>query len=217
MAEILKGAPVAAALSEAISRDVEELKAKGIDPALAIVRIGERPDDLAYERSAMKRAGKVGVEVRNEVFPESIVQDEFFAELDRINKDIYRDAMALDTENIADGATTATQIRAAYENLNSKTDKFEYQVLDFLEGIMAVAGVDDEASFTRSQIINQTESIEILIQAAPYLSEDYVTQKILEILGDGDKAEQMLEDIDEDDMSRITTEEEPAEEEPIEE
>ena len=87
MAEILKGAPVAAALSEAISRDVEELKAKGIDPALAIVRIGERPDDLAYERSAMKRAGKVGVEVRNEVFPESIVQDEFFAELDRINKD----------------------------------------------------------------------------------------------------------------------------------
>ena len=137
--------------------------------------------------------------------------------LDRINKDIYRDAMALDTENIADGATTATQIRAAYENLNSKTDKFEYQVLDFLEGIMAVAGVDDEASFTRSQIINQTESIEILIQAAPYLSEDYVTQKILEILGDGDKAEQMLEDIDEDDMGRITTEEEPAEEEPIEE
>ena len=87
MAEILKGAPVAAALSEAISRDVEELKAKGIDPTLAIVRIGERPDDLAYERSAMKRADKVGVEVRNEVFPESIVQDEFFAELDRINKD----------------------------------------------------------------------------------------------------------------------------------
>ena len=87
MAEILKGAPVAAALSEAISRDVEELKAKGIDPALAIVRIGERPDDLAYERSAMKRAGKVGVEVRNEVFPEDMTQGEFFAELERINKD----------------------------------------------------------------------------------------------------------------------------------
>lgn len=137
--------------------------------------------------------------------------------LDRINSDLYRDAMALDVERIAGGAVTATQIKAAYEALNSKCDKFEYQVLDFLEGVMAVAGVDDEASFTRSQIVNQTETIEVLIQAAPYLSEDYVTQKILEVLGDGDKAEKMLADIDEDDMGRITTEEEPAEEEPIEE
>ena len=48
MAEILKGAPVAEALSEAIRNDVEELKAKGIIPTLAIVRVGERPDDLAY-------------------------------------------------------------------------------------------------------------------------------------------------------------------------
>jgi hypothetical protein len=128
--------------------------------------------------------------------------------LDRLNRDMYRDAMALDTEHIADGATTATQIRAAYEDLNSKCDKIEYQVLDFLEGIMEVAGVEDEASFTRSQIINQTEMVEVIIQAAPYLSEDYVTQKILEILGDGDKAEAMLKDIDEDAMKRITTPEE---------
>lgn len=128
--------------------------------------------------------------------------------LDRLNRDMYRDAMALDTEHIADGATTATQIRAAYEDLNSKCDKIEYQVLDFLEGIMEVAGVEDEASFTRSQIINQTEMVEVIIQAAPYLSEDYVTQKILEILGDGDKAEAMLKDIDEDAMNRITIEEE---------
>ena len=87
MAEILKGAPVAEALSEAIRNDVEELKAKGIIPTLAIVRVGERPDDLAYERGAMKRAAKVGVEVRNEVFPEDITQDDFFKELDRINND----------------------------------------------------------------------------------------------------------------------------------
>lgn len=131
--------------------------------------------------------------------------------LERLNRDMYRDAMALDTESIAAGATTATQIRAAYENLNSKCDKLEYQVLDFLEGIMAVAGIDDEASFTRSQIINQTEMVEVVIQAAPYLSEDYVTQKILEILGDGDKAEAMLKDKDEEAMNRITTEEEESE------
>lgn len=128
--------------------------------------------------------------------------------LDRLNRDMYRDAMALDTENIADGATTATQIRAAYEDLNSKCDKIEYQVLDFLEGIMAVAGIDDEATFTRSQIINQTEMVEVIIQSAPYLPEDYVTQKILEILGDGDRAEELLKSMDEEAMNRITIEEE---------
>ena len=87
MAEILKGAPVAAALSESVRSEVDELKAQGIVPMLAIVRVGERPDDLAYERGAMKRAEKVGVEVRSEVFPEDITEEEFFRELDRINKD----------------------------------------------------------------------------------------------------------------------------------
>ena len=87
MAEILKGAPVAAALSESVRSEVDELKAQGIVPMLAIVRVGERPDDLAYERGAMKRAEKVGVEVRSVVFPEDITEEEFFRELDRINKD----------------------------------------------------------------------------------------------------------------------------------
>ena len=87
MAEILQGAPVATALSESIRADVEELKAQGIVPTLAIVRVGERPDDLAYERGAMKRAEKVGVAVRNEVFPEDITEEAFFKELDRINQD----------------------------------------------------------------------------------------------------------------------------------
>ena len=43
MAEILKGAPVAAALSESVRSEVDELKAQGIVPMLAIVRVGERP------------------------------------------------------------------------------------------------------------------------------------------------------------------------------
>ena len=55
MAEIWKGSPVAKAISETLVQDVEDLKAKGVEPTLAIVRVGERPDDLAYERGAMKR------------------------------------------------------------------------------------------------------------------------------------------------------------------
>lgn len=124
--------------------------------------------------------------------------------LDRLSKDLYRDAMALDTENIADGAVTATQIMAAYEPLNSKCDKFEYQVIDFLEGIMAVAGIDDEPTFTRSMITNQTEMVSILAQAGQYLTQDYIAQKMLEVLGDGDKADEVLSDMEQENIDRFT-------------
>ena len=50
MAEILKGAPVAAAISEELVKEVEELKAKGVEPTLAIVRVGAKENDLAYPR-----------------------------------------------------------------------------------------------------------------------------------------------------------------------
>ena len=138
--------------------------------------------------------------------------------LDRLDADMYKDAMALDTDRIADGAVTATQIRAAYENLNAKCDDFEYQVLDFINGILAIAGIDDEATFTRSMIVNQEESIQTIIQAAPYLSEEYVTNKILDILGDGDKAEDVLSAMITESTQRVMISEEEAqpEEEPEE-
>lgn len=123
--------------------------------------------------------------------------------LDRLEKDMYKDAMALDTERIASGAVTATQIRAAYEDLNSKCDDFEYQVIEFIQGILAIAGVEDEVSFTRSQLVNQTEMINTLIAAGTYLPQDYVTRKILDILGDGDQAEDVLSDMYEVDMNRM--------------
>ena len=76
----------------------------------------------------------------------------------RLANDLYKDAMALDVEQIANGAVTATQIEAAYEPLNEKADDFEFYVLDFINGILELAGIDnEEPSFTRSYIINQTE------------------------------------------------------------
>lgn len=140
--------------------------------------------------------------------------------LDRLDKDLYRDAMALDVERIAGGAVTATQIMAAYEALNSKCDSFEYQVLDFIQGIMNVAGVDDEATFTRSMLVNQAETVNVLIGAAAYLPQEYVTAKILEVLGDGDKAEDILKQMAADELDRfgnLNDEEEPEEEEVNEE
>lgn len=124
--------------------------------------------------------------------------------LSRLDRDLYRDAMALDTEAIAGGAITATQIRAAYEPLNSKTDEFEYCVENFINGVLSLAGIDDSASFTRSIIVNAAESVQIVLQAAQYLPQSYVTEKILTLLGDGDKTEEILEKIDEENLERMS-------------
>ena len=124
--------------------------------------------------------------------------------LDRLDKDLYRDAMALDTANLASGAVTATQIVAAYEPINSKCDKFEYQVLDFLNGIMAVAGIEDEPTFTRSMMTNQSEMVQVLLQAGQFLSQDYISRKLLDLLGDGDKADEVLSDIEQENIDRFT-------------
>ena len=87
MAEILKGAPVAEALTAKIKQDVEKLKAEGIEPTLAILRVGERPDDLAYERGAVKRAEKAGVAVKKTVLPDDITQEDFDMALKGLNED----------------------------------------------------------------------------------------------------------------------------------
>ena len=74
MAMLLKGAEVAKALTEELHAKTEELKKNGVEPCLAILRVGAREDDLAYERGALKRCEKVGVAVRQVVLPEDVTQ-----------------------------------------------------------------------------------------------------------------------------------------------
>ncbi len=69
MAELLKGAPVARALTEELAARCVALRERGVVPTLAIVRVGEREDDLSYERGALKRCEKVGIEARRVLLP----------------------------------------------------------------------------------------------------------------------------------------------------
>lgn len=128
--------------------------------------------------------------------------------LKRLENDLYADAMALNVYNIADGAVTATQIEASYEPLNAKTDDFEYCVGEFIDRILDLAGIEDKYSFTRSYIVNKAEEISSVLQSASYLGEDYVTEKVLTILGDIDKLNDVLKNKETDDMSRFNVEDE---------
>lgn len=124
--------------------------------------------------------------------------------LDRLEKQLYRDAMIMNPEDIASGAATATQIRAAYERQNVKADQYEYCVLDFISGLLAVAGAEDEPTFTRSTIVNVQEEVQSVIMAAQYLSSEYITRKVLTLLGDGDVFDEVVRQIDGEDMSRLS-------------
>ena len=126
------------------------------------------------------------------------------AVLERLEKQIYRDAMALNTYDISSGAITATQIEASYEPLNQKLDLLEMQLLDFIDGILELAGIDDFATFTRSKLVNRTEEIQALVSAALYLDQDYLTEKIMTLLGDKDAVEDALKKIDEDNINRLS-------------
>jgi len=87
MAEILKGAPVAAAITEDLTARAEKLRAQGVEPCLAILRVGERSEDLTYERSILKRCEKIGIRVLPVLLPEDCAQGNLLDEIENINGD----------------------------------------------------------------------------------------------------------------------------------
>lgn len=87
MARLLKGKEVADALTGRVIRDVTALKEQGVTPTLCILRAGERQEDLAYEKGAMKRAEMTGVAVKHVVLPEDVPQDVFDRALTEANDD----------------------------------------------------------------------------------------------------------------------------------
>ncbi len=108
MAEILKGAPAAAALTEKLILRAAALREKGVTPTLAILRVGEREDDISYETGARKRCAKVGVEVRQFLLPADCTKEQLLDAVREINADrsihgclMFRPLPDRDMENAA--------------------------------------------------------------------------------------------------------------------
>ncbi len=87
MAEILKGKPVADAINEKTIEMVAACRKSGVQPTLAILRVGEREDDAAYERSAMKRCEQVGITVKNVILPSDVSEAHLLETLTDLNMD----------------------------------------------------------------------------------------------------------------------------------
>ncbi len=88
MSVILKGADVVKEMNEAMMAELALRTADGLAvPKLAIVRVGERPDDLAYERGAVKRFANIGLRTEVYAFAAEISQEDFLAAFRQINAD----------------------------------------------------------------------------------------------------------------------------------
>lgn len=131
--------------------------------------------------------------------------------LNRLERDLYRDYMALNVDDIRSGAVTATQIKAAYEPMNIKADQYEYCVRKFLKALLNVAGMASKPSFTRSMLINTGEDVETVLQAATALTSEYVTRKVLTLLGDGDQADEIIAQMEKEEAARAGIETNPEE------
>ena len=87
MAKQLLGKEVNEALVAALQGRTAALKEKGVTPTLAILRLGENPSDLSYEKGATKRAEEIGVAIKNFILPEASTKEEVLAVIDQINAD----------------------------------------------------------------------------------------------------------------------------------
>lgn len=135
--------------------------------------------------------------------------------IDMLNRKLFTDFQCFDSSAVSAGNQTATAINASYVPLDLKVDKFETNATEFANGIMALAGVDDDATYTRNKLINKQEEVQTVLMAAQYLDEEYITTKVLTILGDADMADDILKRKEAEDLDRFNGETEETVEETV--
>lgn len=94
-AKRLGGKPVADQITEVNQKRAWEMRARGVVPTLAIIRVGEDPGDISYEKGATSRAEKTGVEIRHIHFDESVTQAEILKAIGDLNEDPQVDGVLL--------------------------------------------------------------------------------------------------------------------------
>lgn len=137
--------------------------------------------DMARFKESMRRIGVGLVDddgAKAEAHTLTIPVEAREALLSRISDDLYRDFQMLDVTKLQGGQKTATEITAAYQPMDNKVDQFEYCVIDFLQALFKIVGIEDDPSFTRSKVTNQLEQTQMVLLAANYLDDETILNKL---------------------------------------
>ena len=124
-----------------------------------------------------------------------------------IQRRLYEDFMCLDVNSLSAANKTATEIRAAYQPLDSKCDMYEYCVIEFVQKILKLAGIDDKVTFTRSKVVNKSDEINTLLAAQAYLDDETIVEQVCQILGIADKTDEIIRKRRTEEQSRFEVEE----------
>lgn len=121
--------------------------------------------------------------------------------LEQIKADLYDDFQIVNVALLSAGTRTATEINAAYQPMDNKVDQYEYCVLDFLNAILELAGIDNTPSFKRSKIVNVLEETQMVLASANYLDQEAVLNHLPWLTRE--EREDILERRAEQDMERM--------------
>lgn len=97
--------------------------------------------------------------------------------LDEIRSGIYEDFGALDVHAV-DAASTNDHLEAAYQPLDEEADDFEFQVIEFIQNLLELIGIEDTPIFKRNRISNQAETTQMVLSAADYLDDETILRKL---------------------------------------
>ncbi len=109
----------------------------------------------------------------------------------RLKRLLFESMGAVDTETLRAGNLTATAINAAFHDMRLNSANMEYEVIEFIQGILRIAGLPENTalSFTYFETVNETEAIQNAIASATFIGDEAATRKICEILGIADNFE----------------------------
>lgn len=123
--------------------------------------------------------------------------------IDKLEARLYKDFQAFNPDSVTAANQSATAIRAAYVPLDLKCDiDLEPQVTEFIMAVLKLAGIDDEPTYQRNRLINETEETQKIIMQAQYLDEEYIREKLLTVNGDIDMLDEINARIDAEAMKR---------------
>lgn len=122
------------------------------------------------------------------------------AYLDSIRSEIYESFGALDVHTVAAGATN-DHIDAAYQPMDEEADDFEFQIIEFIQQILEILGIEDDPLFKRNRISNQSEQTQMVLSASEYLDEETILKKLPFITVD--EVKDILSRKDSEDMDRF--------------
>lgn len=127
--------------------------------------------------------------------------------LEILKSDLYEDFQIVNVEALSASAKTATEIRAAYQPMDDKCGDFEFFLIDAIQNILSLAGIDDEPSFKWNRIANQTEETNMVMSAAPILGDELTLKKLPFLTPE--EVEDRLRDMGDAAMNRYTNPQEP--------